>query len=479
MDRLPDELLGLIVNAIDEPTPPYQPSKTLASLCLVNRTSQRVTTPVLFENIVRAAPNYWHFEKRSIFYELLKTLRAQPKLRVYIKQLQDLADITPSTQSATVSEKGQLIPQPNGTEAQALIVALAEELQLPAVEDLVARHANCEDIWLTLCCLVAPNIERINTLLRKRLRRQPASNLLIECIGRSALGTPLGKVHSFDKLRYLHVEPEPGFMLKFPVTFAYPLLLLPKLETLILGEWGAIYENNQYSLDTNETTVFGRPWTWPNRESPVTELSIRDPHTTVTTVCNMIRACKNLVKYEGTNVEPIRVAGRPREWWYDHISSALHEHRTTLCEISIWEEFSPIVLPFVYGSLHSLQHMTCLARLRVPWQILLGYDGNATLPGRLPQSIQELTIELFHESEHDLEVALIDLHMQCAEGRFPALKQVHLIWRLLSAPMYFAFDVENVRDIYATGQIRFDITIHCSEGMSKSDNDPPAIHQKD
>ncbi|OAK94368.1 hypothetical protein IQ06DRAFT_202502, partial [Phaeosphaeriaceae sp. SRC1lsM3a] len=60
---------------------------------------------------------------------------------------------------------------------------------------------------------------------------------------------------------------------------------------------------------------------------------------------------------------------------------------------------------------------------------------------------------------------LIDLHMQCAEGRFPALKQVHLIWRLLSAPMYFAFDVENVRDIYATGQIRFNITVHCSEGM--------------
>jgi hypothetical protein len=111
--------------------------------------------------------------------------------------------------------------------------------------------------------------------------------------------------------------------------------------------------------------------------------------------------------------------------------------------------------------------MSCLTRLRIPWRILLGFDGSVTLHEALPQSIEEVTIELYDVPDEDLEKAFTQLHEQCANRKFARLRRVHLLWRLEAMPLTFSFDVEKVRNVYATGRVQFDVTVHCSGMMSK------------
>lgn len=456
MDELPAELLGYIITAIDEPKPPYRRFRTLASLCLVNRNLNRIATPLLYKNIARAATCHWRVGKNSLFYQCLKTLRSQPGLRAFVKQIQDVAIERGASGYLDALENERAIVQSDDTDPVALMAALAEELDLPVVERVLARYAYGEDIWPALCCLLAPNLERVHILVRDAIPGTPLVPLLLEYICHSALGTPLGKVHSFEKLRFLHVDA--GYPPRFPVTYAYPLLLLPRLETLILGDWGALYDD-QSTLDVDDSTIFDVSFTWPQRQSSIRNLSIRRPLTTVGSASKLIRACEKLVKFESTCIAWVE-----EEYRYDHLSSALQEHSTTLREISIWEGFSPILMSSLYGSLQS-QHMTCLARLRAPLPLLIGYKTNddTTLPDRLPRSLEELTIEYGTIPDVDVEVYFKQLHEQCAAGRFPALRHIHLLWRLFSTPYPFPFDIEAMQDLYARCQIRFDMTAHCSE----------------
>jgi hypothetical protein len=460
---LPPALLVQIIEWVGTHEPSYQPPKNIAHVCLVNRKLNDIATPILYRNIARELPYYGIEHGRSIFYRCLSTLQTRPQHRSYIKSLQDIPQPGAASQEkSSLAVKASAIPAYHGTVPDSLIGTLADELELNS-EGLRTRHAQGEDLWLTLCALLAPNVEEIKTLLRGRHALQNPVNLLLEHIAKAAIGQPIGEVHTFSKLHTLHLETV--YPLRLPVKYTFPLLLLPKLEHLILGSWGGTYNGETYIYDPNDTTVFSQPWTWPLRSSPITSLSFRSPLAKGSIVCNMIRACTSLLKFECTNIASISVEGC--EDWYSPIAEALQDHRHTLREIKIGEEFNPILLPSVFGWLHSLQHMSSLTTLRIPWRILMGFDGSVTLHGALPQSIEEVTIELYDIPDENLEKAFTQLHEECAIGKFPQLKRVHLLWRLETMPLTFSFDVEKVRNVYATGHVCFDITVHCSGMMSE------------
>jgi hypothetical protein len=463
MLNLPHALLVHIIEWVGAHQPSHQPPKDIAHVCLVNRKLNNIATPILYRHIGRALPYYGIEHGRSIFYRCLGTLQARPQYRTYVKTLQDVpCPETTSQQKSSSTAKSSLALNYRGTVPESYIMTLANELELDS-EDLLARHARGEDLWLTLCTLLTPNVEKIKTLLRGRHALQNPVNLLLEHISRSAIGQPIGQVHTFSRLYVLHLETV--YPLRLPVTYSFPLLLLPTLERLTLGGWGGTYDGETYIYDPNNTTVFSQPWTWPLRSSPITSLSFRSPLAKSSIACNMIRACTSLLKFESTSIASISV--KDCEDWYTPIAEALQDHRHTLREIKIEEDFNPILLPSVFGWLHSLQHMSCLTRLRIPWRILLGFDGSVTLHEALPQSIEEVTIELYDIPDEDLEKAFTQLHEQCANRKFARLRRVHLLWRLEAMPLTFSFDVEKVRNVYATGRVQFDVTVHCSGMMSK------------
>jgi hypothetical protein len=473
MDRLPDELLLHMLQFIQQLGPPHHLSQTLANVCLVSRKFHRVATPVLYETLMQVAPNTPCVTKRSVFYRCLKTLHTRAEFRLHIKSLSNVPheiisdEIAPG--AGTKQDKSVSLLPCDNTDPEALIMAVAKNLGISETKAIFARHNAGEDVCFILCALLAPNLEQIKTLIRGRATEGTPPTLLLEYLGRSAIGMPVGQVHNFDKLRYLHFEP--SFTLAFPVTHAFPLVLLPRLNHLALGAWGAVTRNLGYVIDPNDSVVFGRSWTWPLRTSRISELSLWNLFTTPQIVCRMIQACQSLTRFVCIAIDPISVAGRHDLWWYNHIALALQDHRNTLREIEIGEDFSPISFPHTSGRLHSLQNMASLARLRVPWQILLGHDDSVTFAAALPRSIEELTIELF-DIPHgiDLEAALAKLHEDCNSGSLPVLKRVHLLWRLMSTPIDFAFDVARLRSLYATGHVCFDLTIHCGSMTSKSAN---------
>lgn len=187
------------------------------------------------------------------------------------------------------------------TDPHALIPVISEELQLPHRGALILRHDRGEDVWLMLCALLAPNLEHVRTSVRKQSSPivsspQSSSILLLLYIGESALGTPIGDVHTFDNLRTIHVDS--GIETSFTIADACSLLLLPRLNRLSLVGWGALYEDQEYICDQDSSTFYGKPWVWPVRSSNVTEVSFEFPFADVRRMCRMIRACKGLVKFE-------------------------------------------------------------------------------------------------------------------------------------------------------------------------------------
>lgn len=120
---------------------------------------------------------------------------------------------------------------------------------------------------------------------------------------------------------------------------------------------------------------------------------------------------------------------------------ALSEHHNTLREISIFED---ITVAASFGQLRGLQHMLCLIRLYIPYEILLKPDFSVTLAERLPPSIAELDI-VMRKRSRGTGVFFTRFQSECAKGRFPALKQMQVLCRVEDCPKGVRFDVATSR----------------------------------
>jgi hypothetical protein len=206
MDRLPNELLLHILELIQRLGPPHHLSQTFANVCLVNRKFHRVATPVLYETLVQVTPNTPCVTKRSVFYRCLKTLHTRAEFRLHIKCLSNvpheiISDKIAPGAGTTQDKRVSLLPC-DDTDPEALIMAVTKGLGISETKAIIARHNAGEDVCFLLCALVAPNLEQIKTLIRGRATEGTPSTLLLEYLGRSAIGMPVGQVHNFDKLRY-------------------------------------------------------------------------------------------------------------------------------------------------------------------------------------------------------------------------------------------------------------------------------------
>jgi hypothetical protein len=452
MESLPVEIIMHIIESIDTDETPVRPSSTLAHVCSVSRLFHRIGTPVLYRHIRQPSAR---------FHGLLKTLWITPELRVHIKNVQDIG--TPGDawfqnwdhngEEFRTLDPGLLV----------LLEKLAQELSIDRTT-LSARIACPESVVPTICALIAPNVEHLRIVLNCwNPERGPEMCwhrcLLLEQVDKAILGNRSEGKPMFHHLRSLQLECD-TWHVGLEEIDARTLTTLPSLETLQLDGWSM-------------TWPFADVVTWPLRTSTISELSLRS-HGVTAPVCNMILACKTLVKFESF---PRLIDGEEQaEDWYSHLASALQEHRDTLLEIAVGPTYisyqqldAPffIPLPDAFDSLHGLDEMHCLIRLHIPWHALRGRREPISLAKTLPPSLKELTLDIRDVAHEHLHDALIDLLQECARGRFPTLANIHLLWHLSPTLPDFTFDVAKLQKLSQGVNVRFDITIFCLDVLSK------------
>jgi hypothetical protein len=149
-------------------------------------------------------------------------------------------------------------------------------------------------------------------------------------------------------------------------------------------------------------------------------------------VCNMILACKRLVKFESF-LRLINDEEQPEDW-YRHLASALQGHRDTLLEIAIeptyisfhqLEVLHSIPLPNLFNRFHGLEHMPCLTRLHISWHVLLGHKEPISLAKTLPPRLKELTLETRDVPQEQLDDVMMDLLQDCKPRKSRRTSQAH------------------------------------------------------
>lgn len=442
MESLPAELLLRVVEYVNHDDPWKRPSKHLARFCQASRTLHRIGTPVLYAHIKQPS---------HVFGSLLGTLWRNPALRQHIIKLQDMH----------LDEDGKEIPYKTTSgrpsDAKLLIEGLSEELGMDP-KDLSTRYNKGEYIWSTMCALLAPRLKHAEIVLHHQLLVEPS--LLLEHVARHNLVEPDSSIQVFHGLLSLRVKPRSQLQ-HVDETYAFPLVLLPRLQALCLGGWNA--RRRLFFPDAHVGLIAGQPLTWPTRISRISTLALRNIDLQVP-VCATIRACKELVKFESI------VCSLDTGDWYTCLAGALQEHRNTLREIHIGEGNDDDALSEAARSerLHSLELMPCLSRLRIPWHILHGHGASASLSETLPPNLEELIIELRCIPNQEIEAVFIDLYQHCFEERFAALQDIHLFWQLNKTPFNIDFDVTKVRDLFNSTHIQFNVTFFCRDTMSKS-----------
>jgi hypothetical protein len=443
MESLPAELLLRVVEHVNRDECWKRPSKHLARLSQASQMLHRVSTPVLYAHIKQPS---------HIFGSLLRTLWRNPALRKHINKLQDMH----------LDENGREIPYDTTSgrpsDAELLIEVLSEELGMDPI-DLLTRYNHGEHIWSAMCALLAPRLKHVAIVLHHELLIEPG--LLLEHIARHYLVEPNRSMHVFQELLSLHLKPRSQVQ-QVDETYAFPLVLLPRLQALCLGGWNA--QRRLFLPDADRGLVAGQPWTWPTRASQISELALRNIDLQVP-VCAMIRACKELVKFESI------LCGLNTGDWYTCLAGALQEHRNTLREIYIGEgnnEDDELGEAARSERLHSLELMPCLSRLRIPWRTLHGHSASASLSETLPPNLEELIIELRCDPNQGIDAAFIRLYQHCVNKRFAALRDIHLLWRLNKTPFNIAFDVTKVRDLFSSTHIQFNVTVFCRDTLSMS-----------
>ncbi|KAH7095439.1 hypothetical protein FB567DRAFT_512619 [Paraphoma chrysanthemicola] len=452
MDTLPDELLLHILKCFHSSSE-YSPAD-LAAACLLSRRLNRVGTPVLYSDI---RSNKSRGQGRSVLYRLLETLQARPHLRLLIKRLEHCP---PRSNRPFGNDLDQAARLPDGdlcdASTKALIDALANELQLRDSQNTYLHYNTDEDILLTLCALLAPNVERIKVRLRRAEDGRTRAIALLQYICESSYNqqcsqSQRGGAHSFERLRQLQIEPD--IFLTIPSTQVLPLLLLPSLKHLTVGGWGDFSERARPMIEAEESRVRWRPQVWPIQASSISELCLRYPQAPPEHVSTIIMACKALTKLECT--KSCIVLDVRRQPWYGKIDRALSAHSRSLRELLIWEHF----VQFSKGQLSCLPNMTALTRLQIPWHILTGNTTGDSEPlsSILPPGLQKLTIEIKGQPELDLGPNFAELHESIKAGSFAHLARIHLLWRQSSFTS--CFNVAATRARYAESAICFDVTI--------------------
>lgn len=464
--KLPEEMVHQICSLTN--------SSTLFNVCLASRRLNRIATPVLYRSLDRTYPCPSSEKEGCPITQCLETLRHRPELRSCIKTIRHTVEGVWGHQSCDH-------PGPALMQEFAMLLGL-DQLVFAKPPGWVK-----EDRFVTLLALLAPNLEHLELRRARSMWGWEAGSvsLLLEQLSRSALG--IGTIHKFDKLRFLHVEAGSAFCI--PNQHAFPLVLLPRLEYLTLGGWGHIENPDPDDLDDedlgggsnvidpNDSDMFGQPWKWPVRTSPISELSLRYPKTSSEAACNMILACKALTGFSCDRFCQFPKVGN-REV-YTHITSALHEHRHTLRELTINETWSAIS-ERSQGRISDLSDMTVLKHLRVPWGLIC-IPGQGSLCSLLPRSIESLAVEFtapkamgryiegLPASLEELVNSLEELHM-IADTQFPDLGRIHVLWYESRWATHSLPLMANLRSLFEHTSVSFDITIAFVESTYSFDS---------
>jgi hypothetical protein len=103
--------------------------------------------------------------------------------------------------------------------------------------------------------------------------------------------------------------------------------------------------------------------------------------------------------------------------------------------------------------------MACLKILQTPLRVLIDHVEPSALSDALPPSLEDFTLELPEEWNTDLERHLELLLDMRINGRFPALKQMTLIWRRIGFNLDFAPSLTRFRRLYRARSIELHLKI--------------------
>jgi hypothetical protein len=507
MDGLPNELLLHVFSYLQPPithhghfsTPSALFSIELASLCRVSLKFNELATPLLYESIERAGSI-----DSLAFRRFPSTLLEHPDLGRHIKNIrlklvegtqvgerfgisQDYDEIV--GEDREIDYEDDTIPH-NLMDTYSWLYDLIEPRAVANVridpQDLLKRAIRGEDVLLTLCLFITPNLERL-------WYRRPAthcfeqSSLLLTAIATRIFFTPVGENHGFEKLKVLHIDLHADEC-DFPASSALPLLLLPRLVDLTLGGWGICGIPSEPWPDDEDSAYMDKPWTWPVRASSVKRLSLLYPFVSGTMVAKMLHACKAISRFELVHGEDRDI---DKETWHKTVVTALLEHANTLTELSVGDvndHYRSNSSGFLdVGKVSAGSQLTNLRSLRFPLYTLAGYNNTSThtddemaasLVRALPESIEYLWVDLpsFLRNEEDVEPHFRGLYQACKEGRFPRLKDVYLNRDMNLDPTFpSVFDLlpklTQLRNLFRTRTISFDIHMRlCHKEATKCVN---------
>ncbi|KAI4687757.1 uncharacterized protein J4E88_003348 [Alternaria novae-zelandiae] len=481
MDDLPNELLIHIVDQLRGPTTwsepaDYSRTHALAALCCVSKKLYHIARPLLYESIDLPPTDGFLPQSQRLFARL----QEQPSLRFEIKALRQ-------------KTRARLRQDGDGT------MRVRDEYRTDITRDvrafglgtedasaLVGRWLGYEDLYFALLAFRTPNLEHLwaRSAVSYDWPLDECKNTLLEGIGRMAMGVSWLHTHRFDNLKILYFDfsnsPE------MSARCALPLLLLPSLDELTLvalGGWFQIPENefegewegeSEHEAADDDLTIFGRPWLWPVRSSPITKLSLFKPVFSEIAVKKMILACKALERFECSH--PLRSS--TKDQWFGALVPALNDHIESLQNLSLlcrpprWPSLENTRM----AQLDPLHEFTNLNSVRVSLNLVS--DPGETLSARnlpafLPPSITSLHVHYPREPNDEADQQLLDVLTAYKDGVLPSLKDVYITW------VYYQrrkeeFDLlerlqslVQIKEQYETSSITFDIMLTIRDDKGK------------
>ena len=345
---------------------------------------------------------------------------------------------------------------------------------------LVDRWLEYEDLYFALVAFRTPNLERLwaRSALHNQGLYDECNITLLEGIGRMAMGVSWLHTHRFDNLKILYFDfsnsPD------MPTRYAFPLLLLPNLDELTLVALGGCPNSpdNEFEVDfdydaDDGLTIFGRPWLWPVRSSPITKLSLFKPVISENAVKNMITSCKALGRFECFH--PLRSS--MLDQWFGGLIPALNNHIESLQNLSLLcRQREPSLKYTGMAQLDPLHEFTNLNSVRV--SLYMVSDPGETLsvrslPAFLPPSITSLHIHYPREPNDEADQQLLDVLIAHKDGILLSLKDVYITW------VYYQHEWEEydllerlqslvqIKKQYETSSITFDIMLTIRDDKGK------------
>jgi hypothetical protein len=427
MDDLPNELLLHIVEQLRGPTSWSEPADygrmhALAALCCVSKKLYCIAKPLLYESIDLPSSGITFPQSQRLWGRL----QEQPRLRLDVKILRQ------KTRANLKYDTFRRLHVRDEYRKDIISVLRRAGLDFEDAHILLERFLWHEDLFFALVAFETPNLERL------WIRPSPYTDgfdegcTLLEGIGRMAMGVPWLNTHHFENLKTLYID-----LISTPEMFtryALPLLLLPRLEELTLGSWGATINTTTdlyeilFDYDDDDSAVFGCPWVWPVRSSSITKLSLLRPCVSEKMVEKMILACKALKSFEC--IHPTR--SNWNDEWFGHLVPALEHHSESLEDLSTTCTMHRSGLKFTgMAQLDPLCGLTNLKSSRISLHLVSDPDRwqNAQfLPAFFPPSLTSLHIHFPREPDARACQHLLDILTGYKEGHIPSLQEVRITW---------------------------------------------------